>query len=99
MLQQLASQAARHVCRLPNLRLSWLSGLLARQPPVRLQCWPPLLGMATSNSQPRTQSAAALPAGSHSLPPCSEEEMAAELEEIRGMWEMAAILDFVDLFK
>lgn len=55
--------------------------------------------MATSNSQPRTQSAAALPAGSHSLPPCSEEEMAAELEEIRGMWEMAAILDFVDLFK
>lgn len=32
-------------------------------------------------------------------PACSEEEMAAELEEIRGMWEMASILDFVELFK
>ncbi|KAI7835383.1 hypothetical protein COHA_010717 [Chlorella ohadii] len=29
----------------------------------------------------------------------TEEEMAAELEEIRGMWEMASILDFVELFK
>lgn len=33
------------------------------------------------------------------MPACSEEEMAAELEEIRGMWEMASILDFFELFK
>lgn len=32
-------------------------------------------------------------------PACSDEEMAAELEEIRGMWEMASILDFFELFK
>lgn len=31
--------------------------------------------------------------------PCREAEMAAELAEVKGMWEMAATLDFFHLFK
>lgn len=29
----------------------------------------------------------------------SEEEMAEELGEVKGMWEMAATLDYLTLFK
>lgn len=41
-------------------------------------------------------------APAHPLPNCpppSEEEMAEELGEVKSMWEMAAILDYLTLFK
>lgn len=96
MLQQLAFQAARHfaACQIRGSAGWWHAICQCSHAACHLcQVWkPPTASLLL-------KSAAALAAEPPSLPPCSEEEMAAELEEIRGMWEMAAILDFVDLFK
>jgi hypothetical protein len=54
---------------------------------------------APAPAKPKPSAASMLPNPKDIRREHTEEEMAAELEEIRDMWEMASILDFVELFK
>lgn len=69
----------------------------------RWRCCPRGVGLRSSCCLPSLHTSDSLcpspPTYPYPLTPCSEEEMAGELRQVRAMWEMAAIIDFVHLFK